>query len=91
MLNDSPDGWAWFDGKAGSVSDSVDVRRHFVRAFNSDAGRQVLNYLRAATVERRAAPETPDSVLRHLEGQRYLFQLIERLADSDNEEFSGNE
>jgi hypothetical protein len=85
-MQDKPmDGWAWFEGASAARRDPA-VRRAFVRTFNSDAGRQVLAYLRAATVERRTPPEAPGSMLRHLEGQRYLFQLIERLADAELEE-----
>ncbi len=85
MLNDLQDGWAWFDDPSERQADS-ELRQYFVRAFHSDAGRQVLAHLRAATVERRTPPDAPDSVLRHLEGQRYLFQLIERLANAELQE-----
>lgn len=66
------EGWAWFDGVPGRSADA-DVRRSFVRAFNTNAGRDVLAHLLAATVERRTPPDVLDGLLRHLEGQRYLF------------------
>ena len=87
MQNNVDEGWAWFAGTAVE-GNNVELRRCFVRTFSSDAGRRVLAHLRAATIERQAAPEVPDSVLRHLEGQRYLFQLIERLANTDSEELA---
>lgn len=83
--NNLQEGWAWFEGAPDRGTD-IELRQCFVRAFHTDAGRQVLAHLRAATVERRTPPEAPDSVLRHLEGQRYLFQLIERLANAELEE-----
>lgn len=85
MPNNSEAGWAWFDGISVPAS-STDLRSSFVRAFNSHAGQQVLTHLRAATIERRTPPETPECVLRHLEGQRYLVQLIERMANAEPEE-----
>ena len=85
MPDSMQDGWAWFDGAQGPLADA-EVRRYFVRAFNTDAGRQVLAQLRLETIERRTPPEASVGVLRHLEGQRYLFQRIERLANAELEE-----
>lgn len=85
MQDSDETGWAWFDGVPKSV-DGTDIRASFVRTFNSHSGRQVLAHLRAATIERRAPPETPECVLRHLEGQRCLVQLIERMAEAEMEE-----
>jgi len=79
------DGWAWFDDVPAQAADA-EVRSCFVRAFNTGAGREVLSYLRTATVERRTPPGASDAFLRHLEGQRFLFQQIERLANAQLEE-----
>ena len=85
MADKSRDGWAWFDG-APQPAQNTELSHCFMRTFQSHAGRQVLDYLRASTIGRRVRPDAPDSVLRHLEGQRYLFQLIERLADAGPKE-----
>lgn len=85
MQSNTETGWAWFDGVPVSASNS-ELRGSFVRTFNTNAGRQVLAHLRSATIERRTPPETPECVLRHLEGQRFLVQLIERMANAEMEE-----
>jgi hypothetical protein len=78
MPDVAADGWGWFES-AISPEPGDTVRQSFERAFATDAGRQVLAHLRRATVERRTPPEASEAVLRHLEGQRALVQLIERL------------
>ncbi|MCB1972587.1 MAG: hypothetical protein H6844_05585 [Alphaproteobacteria bacterium] len=79
MTDSDADGWAWFEPAVDASGDSAlpDV---FVRAFASDAGRQVLSHLRRATIERRLPPDAPESLLRFVEGQRSLVARIESLA-----------
>lgn len=79
MTDRPPEGWAWFEPVA-TGEESAMVRDAFVRAFASDAGRQVLEHLRQATIERRLPPDAPSALLRFVEGQRSLVAQIERLA-----------
>jgi len=79
MANDAAEGWAWFAPDA-TLSDGSPLHDAFVRAFASDAGRQVLSHLRRATIERRLPPDAPEPLLRYVEGQRSLVAQIERLA-----------
>lgn len=50
----------------------------FADAFNTPAGKAVLQALRSITIEAIAGGEITDHALRHLEGQRYLYGLIQR-------------
>lgn len=79
MTDRPPEGWGWFE-PAAVEEESAPVRDAFVRAFAGDAGRQVLEYLRQATIERRLPPDAPSALLRFVEGQRSLVAQIERLA-----------
>lgn len=87
MQNSLEAGWAWFDGDPPPAA-VPELRSSFVRTFNTHAGQQVLAYLRTATIERRTPPETSECVLRHLEGQRALVQLIERMANAETQELA---
>jgi len=51
----------------------------FARCFAGGDGQQVLGHLRALTLERALGPDAPDSLLRHLEGQRQLVLTIQAL------------
>jgi len=44
--------------------------------FASEQGKKVLEYLESITVNATVSPQTPSSNLWHLEGQRYLLNLI---------------
>lgn len=81
MTDSAPEGWAWFE-RAEAADEPATVRNAFVRAFASDAGREVLEHLRQATIERRLPPDAPSALLRFVEGQRSLVARIERLAAS---------
>jgi hypothetical protein len=82
MTDKPPEGWDWFEPPVSS-NERTAAQDAFVRAFASDAGRQVLAYLRQATIERRLSPDTPAALLRFVEGQRSLVAQIERLANPD--------
>ena len=74
-------GWAWFDGTGvpESSQDSM-IRDCFVKAFTTANGRLALAHLRAITIEQSATPQCSDAMLRHLEGQRHIVRMIERLS-----------
>ncbi|MAT23322.1 MAG: hypothetical protein CML86_07475 [Rhodobiaceae bacterium] len=50
----------------------------FESVFKTDAGAEVLKYLRMITIEAVAGSEISDQQLRHIEGQRYIVGLIQR-------------
>tara|TARA_R110002096_G_scaffold182766_5_gene360438 strand:+ start:85 stop:339 length:255 start_codon:yes stop_codon:yes gene_type:complete len=79
MNADQPDGWDWFE-ESREPGTATQVQDAFVRAFASDAGRQVLAFLRQITIDRRLPPDAPEPLLRFVEGQRGLVAQIERLA-----------
>jgi len=55
------------------------LRSQFLRCFTDVPGRTVLDHLRRKTVEARLPPDTPEAVLRDLEGQRRLVAYIETM------------
>lgn len=71
-------------------SSDADLAGAFARCFRGADGERVIDYLRRTTQGRVLGPAAPDSVLRHLEGQRQLVarivSLIERgRANTDND------
>jgi hypothetical protein len=58
----------------------------FRSALNSPAGELVVDYLRAITIEMVLGPVATDAELRHREGMRQLFQIIEQRRTSKPEE-----
>ena len=49
----------------------------FAAVFRDKSGELVLNYLKSITVNRICGPEATDNALRHLEGQRFNFGVIQ--------------
>ena len=52
------------------------INEDFDFIFNSPRGKRVLDHLRTITIERVTNPDTPESQLRHLEGQRFIVHYI---------------
>ena len=52
---------------------------YFVKTFETDAGKKVLEYLVSITLNRYLSPNSSDSELRFLEGQRYLVSFIKNM------------
>jgi hypothetical protein len=82
------DSWPWFDvatsaadddGAGGPPGQTLAVA--FTRCFATNAGRAVLRHLCGMTLERTLAPEAPESVLRHLEGQRFIVRYLQQLVE----------
>lgn len=79
-------GWAWFRAAAAGPDSprdaESDIARAFARVFSGPEGEKTIAYLRSITMERTLGPQVPDTMLRHLEGQRQLIAhilgLIER-------------
>jgi hypothetical protein len=81
-------GWPWFDGSASAENSAAaegmagpSLAAAFTRCFATDAGRTVLRHLCSVTLERTAAPDAPESVLRHLEGQRFIVRYLQQLVE----------
>lgn len=81
-------GWAWFDVAPQETKElerplgiTADLLNAYVRTFRSEAGRQVVQHLRAITTDRVIGPDASDALLRHLEGQRQLVNYIANLAE----------
>lgn len=54
------------------------VARAYARLFDTDDGRLVMAHLQGQTLLRAVTPETPDSHIRFIEGQRALMHTILR-------------
>jgi hypothetical protein len=86
-LTNSPDGWNWFELAPTSPEDAAaetdaELARAFASCFRGSHGLRVLRHLRSLTLERVLGPESPDTLLRYVEGQRrlvaYICSLVER-------------
>lgn len=56
--------------------DPADLAAAYARCFADADGRRVLEHLNSLTLRRALGPEAPESMLRHLEGQRALVATI---------------
>lgn len=86
MIRNEVVGWEWFERDhwsplAQQEQGDPDIAAAFARCFSSPDGERVLRHLRRHTSERALGPEAADSLLRHLEGQRYLMALITGLIE----------
>lgn len=68
--------WQRIDGEAEKPSN--ELAKAYRRAFASADGQAVLEDLRDR-VRQAQPPAVTDGVLRHLEGQRYIVQWVERM------------
>jgi hypothetical protein len=59
--------------------DDNELPIYFSRCFQSEDGDRVLRHLRAITVLRVLGPNSSDSLLRYVEGQRQLVKYIDTL------------
>jgi hypothetical protein len=65
------------DGIVRTVEREREINSLFASFFRGRAAEKVLAYLRSITVNNVAGPNIADGELRHLEGQRFLYQVIE--------------
>lgn len=65
------------DGIARSLADENKLNDLALAAFGQGAGKEMLAYLRAITIEMVGGPAITDAELRHREGARYLVGIIE--------------
>lgn len=85
----SAEGWQWLETTSPSPKDvaaaedaDTELAHAFAICFRGSHGERVLRHLRALTLERALGPESPDTLLRYVEGQRqlvaYICGLVER-------------
>ncbi len=96
MSNDDPWLWSAADAQPSLPSDrrsgSDDpTAAAYAACFSCTAGRRVLSHLRAITIERRLGPDTPDTVLRFVEGQRHLVDTIAALVERGGGRLTSND
>jgi hypothetical protein len=88
-LTTSDQGWNWFEAGGASPQDVAaaheaesELTHAFGTCFRGSCGARVLRHLRALTLDRVLGPESPDALLRYVEGQRqlvaYICALVER-------------
>lgn len=65
------------DGRERTKDLEHRLNEAFAATFRDRAGEVVLDYLRSITINFVAGAEVTDSFLRHLEGQRYIYALIQ--------------
>ena len=66
------------DGYPRKKQDDEKISQDVLALFNSPSGQEVLKYLRSITIDVISGANISDNELRHLEGQRYLVDLIIR-------------
>jgi hypothetical protein len=88
-LTRTHEGWDWFEPAGASPDDvaaaheaDTELARAFGSCFRGSHGSRVLKHLRTLTLDRVLGPESPDTLLRYVEGQRqlvaYICTLVER-------------
>lgn len=65
------------DGYPRPKEEDEKISKDTAALFRTDAGKEVLRYLRSITLDAVAGGGISDGELRHLEGQRFLVALIE--------------
>jgi hypothetical protein len=68
-----------------SVEDQK-INKLFATVFKTDAGKEVLAYLKSITAETVSGPNVSNSQLFHLEGMRYLFAIIQNKINKGKED-----
>lgn len=66
------------DGIQRKADEDLRISQNVAEILGTPTGKEVLRYLRSITIEMVNGPQTPDSELRHMEGQRYLVALLEQ-------------
>lgn len=65
------------DGHQRKKEADEQISLNVATLFSSDAGKEVLRYLRSITIESVHGAAVTDAELRHMEGQRYIVGIIE--------------
>jgi len=78
MKSEQPKTLIGLDNRTRSPEEEEKLNMLFLSTFSTPSGKEVLASLKNLTLEAVAGGEISDNALRHLEGQRYLFGLIQR-------------
>lgn len=80
--------WGEFEHRTERKAEGEDqgVAGAAFRLSMTSDGRELLDWLRANTVDRRMAPGLPDAVVREMHGQRMLVQQVEDLIETGREQ-----
>jgi hypothetical protein len=62
------------------------MNKLFATVFKTDAGKEVLSYLKSITAETVSGPNVSNNQLFHLEGMRYLFAIIQNKINKGKEQ-----
>lgn len=65
------------DGQQRSVEREMTINLLAARLFTTGGGKEFLDYLRMITIQAICEPDVADTVLRHREGARWLFAVIQ--------------
>lgn len=81
-------GWEWFDidnhqlnSTESNINTDHDLPVLFAKTFRGPGGELVLRHLNSITLGRSLGPNSTDTVLRHLEGQRHLISYVNSLVE----------
>ena len=67
------------DNYTRPAEQETELNSLFLNVLNTKNGQKLMNYLKSITIEAVAGSEVSDATLRHLEGPRYMFGLIQRI------------
>lgn len=73
-------GWSWFDSPGPAAAPDDALGKAAGACFAGPDGKLLLRHLRSVFLDRRVPPDATDSVLRHVEGQRFAIDYLMRLA-----------
>ncbi len=77
---DTESGWSWFNPAQPVAAGDEALVKAAGACFAGRDGELLLRHLRSVFLDRRVPPDATDSVLRHVEGQRFAIDYLTRLA-----------
>ena len=66
------------DGYPRSKEQDEQISKVIESVFKTPNGKEMLQYLKSITIEAISGANISDAELRHLEGQRYVYAILER-------------
>lgn len=63
--------------RAKAEAQSDEIATMFSGVFDTPAGKKLLDWLKAQTINQIGGPDVSSDVLRHMEGQRYVVALMD--------------
>lgn len=74
------------DGIARTEAEEQRLNSLFLATFGASAGKEVLDYIKAITINTVHGPNVTNEVLRHQEGMRWLALIIESRIEAAKKE-----